>query len=72
MNKPPAQMTAVAISKPGGPEVLIPETRAVPVPRCPKERWSFATTTGEHNTLYSAHFRSALPGSVSRRAIRSA
>src|SRR5262245_27799508 len=32
MNKPPAQMTAVAISKPGGPEVLIPETRAVPVP----------------------------------------
>ena len=32
MNKPPAQMTVVAISKPGGPEVLIPETRAVPVP----------------------------------------
>src|SRR3954453_9948603 len=32
MEKPPAQMTAVAISKPGGPEVLIPETRSVPVP----------------------------------------
>src|SRR5436305_10293003 len=32
MEKPPAQMTAVAISKPGGPEVLVPETRPVPVP----------------------------------------
>jgi NADPH2:quinone reductase len=28
----PAQMTVVAISKPGGPEVLLPETRAVPTP----------------------------------------
>lgn len=28
----PAQMTVVAISKPGGPEVLIPETRDVPRP----------------------------------------
>jgi NADPH2:quinone reductase len=32
MEKPPAQMTVVAISKPGGPEVLIPETRPVPLP----------------------------------------
>src|SRR5207249_3866277 len=32
MEKPPAQMTVVAISKPGGPEVLIPENRSVPVP----------------------------------------
>ncbi|WP_407148980.1 NAD(P)H-quinone oxidoreductase [Bradyrhizobium sp. ORS 86] len=32
MPKLPAQMTVVAISKPGGPEVLLPETRAVPVP----------------------------------------
>jgi NADPH2:quinone reductase len=32
MEKLPAQMTVVAISKPGGPEVLIPETRALPVP----------------------------------------
>jgi putative PIG3 family NAD(P)H quinone oxidoreductase len=32
MEKPPAQMTVIGISKPGGPEVLIPETRAVPVP----------------------------------------
>src|SRR6058998_4156793 len=32
MEKPPAQMTVVAISKPGGPEVLIPETRSVPLP----------------------------------------
>jgi NADPH2:quinone reductase len=32
MEKLPAQMTVVAISKPGGPEVLVPETRAVPVP----------------------------------------
>ena len=32
MEKPPAQMTVVAICKPGGPEVLIPETRSVPVP----------------------------------------
>src|SRR3954462_9508724 len=32
MEKLPAQMTVVAISKPGGPEVLIPETRAVPAP----------------------------------------
>jgi putative PIG3 family NAD(P)H quinone oxidoreductase len=32
MLKVPAQMTVVAISKPGGPEVLLPETRAVPVP----------------------------------------
>ncbi len=28
----PAQMTAVAITKPGGPEVLQPETRALPKP----------------------------------------
>lgn len=28
----PAQMTVVAISKPGGPEVLVPETRALPAP----------------------------------------
>lgn len=32
MENLPAQMTVVGISKPGGPEVLIPETRAVPVP----------------------------------------
>ena len=32
MEKLPAQMTAVAISKPGGPEVLIPETRDLPKP----------------------------------------
>ena len=32
MEKLPAQMTVVGISKPGGPEVLIPETRALPVP----------------------------------------
>ena len=32
MENLPAQMTAVAISKPGGPEVLVPETRALPVP----------------------------------------
>jgi putative PIG3 family NAD(P)H quinone oxidoreductase len=32
MEKIPAQMTVVAISKPGGPEVLVPETRPVPKP----------------------------------------
>jgi putative PIG3 family NAD(P)H quinone oxidoreductase len=32
MEKLPAQMTVVGISKPGGPDVLIPETRAVPKP----------------------------------------
>ena len=32
MEKLPAQMTVIAISTPGGPEVLVPETRAVPVP----------------------------------------
>src|SRR5881397_3702920 len=32
MEKLPAQMTVVAISKPGGPDVLIPEQRALPVP----------------------------------------
>ena len=32
MEKLPAQMTVVGISKPGGPEVLLPETRPVPVP----------------------------------------
>ncbi|WJR81958.1 NAD(P)H-quinone oxidoreductase [Bradyrhizobium sp. NP1] len=32
MEKLPAQMTVVAISKPGGPEVLKPETRSLPVP----------------------------------------
>ncbi|MGM4916754.1 zinc-binding dehydrogenase [Tardiphaga sp. 813_E8_N1_3] len=32
MEKLPAQMTVVGISKPGGPEVLIPETRPVPKP----------------------------------------
>lgn len=32
MAKLPAQMTVVAISKPGGPEVLVPEQRALPQP----------------------------------------
>jgi NADPH2:quinone reductase len=32
MEKYPAQMTVIGISKPGGPEVLLPETRSVPVP----------------------------------------
>ena len=32
MEQLPAQMTVVGISKPGGPEVLLPETRAVPTP----------------------------------------
>jgi NADPH:quinone reductase len=32
MEKVPSQMTVVAISKPGGPEVLLPETRPVPKP----------------------------------------
>jgi NADPH2:quinone reductase len=32
MDKLPTHMTAVAISKPGGPEVLIPEQRPVPQP----------------------------------------
>src|SRR6202047_2769705 len=32
MEKLPAQMTVVGISKPGGAEVLLHETRAVPVP----------------------------------------
>src|SRR4051812_14919785 len=33
MEQLPAQMTVVAISKPGGPEVLVPETRPVPSPK---------------------------------------
>lgn len=32
MEKLPAQMTVIGISKPGGPEVLLPETRPVPMP----------------------------------------
>jgi putative PIG3 family NAD(P)H quinone oxidoreductase len=32
MEKLPTQMTVVGISKPGGPEVLLPETRSVPAP----------------------------------------
>src|ERR1700739_3258797 len=32
MENLPAQMTVIGISKPGGPEVLLPETRAVPSP----------------------------------------
>jgi NADPH2:quinone reductase len=32
MEKLPSQMTVIGISKPGGPEVLLPETRAVPQP----------------------------------------
>ncbi|MCA1451979.1 NAD(P)H-quinone oxidoreductase [Bradyrhizobium sp. BRP22] len=32
MEKLPAQMTVIGISKPGGPDVLLPETRPVPVP----------------------------------------
>src|SRR6185312_6482724 len=32
MEKLPAQMTVIGISKPGGPEVLVPETRPVPAP----------------------------------------
>src|ERR1700693_559124 len=32
MEKLPAQMTVIGISRPGGPEVLLPETRAVPTP----------------------------------------
>jgi NADPH2:quinone reductase len=30
MDKLPEHMTAIAISKPGGPEVLVPEQRPVP------------------------------------------
>ncbi|MET0969912.1 MAG: NAD(P)H-quinone oxidoreductase [Tardiphaga sp.] len=33
MEKLPAQMTVIGISTPGGPEVLIPETRPVPQPK---------------------------------------
>jgi len=29
----PAQMTAIGIPKPGGPEALVPEQRPVPQPR---------------------------------------
>src|SRR5580692_10269595 len=32
MEKLPAQMTVIGISKPGGPEVLVPEIRNVPAP----------------------------------------
>jgi NADPH:quinone reductase len=32
MEKIPSQMTVIGISKPGGPEVLLPETRPVPAP----------------------------------------
>ena len=32
MEKVPSQMTVIGISKPGGPEVLVPETRSVPTP----------------------------------------
>jgi NADPH2:quinone reductase len=32
MENVPSQMTVIGISKPGGPEVLVPETRAVPAP----------------------------------------
>jgi putative PIG3 family NAD(P)H quinone oxidoreductase len=32
MEKAPSQMTVIGISKPGGPEVLLPEVRAVPAP----------------------------------------
>lgn len=32
MEKLPAQMTVIGVSKPGGPEVLVPESRPVPVP----------------------------------------
>jgi NADPH2:quinone reductase len=32
MEKLPAQMTVIGISKPGGPDVLVPETRTVPAP----------------------------------------
>ena len=39
MEKLPAQMTVIGISKPGGPEVLLPETRSLPVPG-PAKSWS--------------------------------
>ncbi|MEX2129561.1 MAG: NAD(P)H-quinone oxidoreductase [Xanthobacteraceae bacterium] len=32
MSKPPSRMTAIAIKSPGGPEVLVPEERPVPIP----------------------------------------
>ena len=32
MEKLPAQMTVIGISRPGGPEVLLPETRPIPKP----------------------------------------
>src|SRR2546430_7449907 len=32
MQNVPTQMTVIGISKPGGPEVLVPETRPVPLP----------------------------------------
>ena len=31
MEQLPTHMTVIGISKPGGPEVLVPETRALPV-----------------------------------------
>ena len=37
MEKLPAQMTVIGISKPGGPEVLLPKTRAVPVSNAPRK-----------------------------------
>src|SRR5437868_15440238 len=32
MQNVPTQMTVIGISRPGGPEVLVPETRPVPLP----------------------------------------
>ena len=32
MPAPPAEMTVIAIKAPGGPEMLVPERRAVPLP----------------------------------------
>ena len=45
MEKLPAQMTVIGISKPGGPEVLLPETRGLPVPG-PGEFWAKAIAAG--------------------------
>src|SRR5580698_4568750 len=46
MEKLPAQMTVIGISKPGGPEVLVPETRAVPVPAAGVNRPDVAQRSG--------------------------
>jgi len=50
MEKLPAQMTVIGISRPGGPEVLLPETRALPTPGSGEILWDITVNGAKVGT----------------------